>query len=156
MTTKITELLNSALNDELTAIHQYLYFHFHCEDQGLKRLAGLFKRAAVEEMHHVEKLAERILFLEGDVNMRVEKRVEQLTDVKTMLQLASKMELDGVKDYNSWARICTESSDAVSRLLLEGLAADEERHYDLFNREVENIQKFGDNYLALQSIGKGE
>ena len=39
---KSIELLNKAVADELSATHQYMYFHFHCEDQGYALLAGLF------------------------------------------------------------------------------------------------------------------
>ena len=49
--TKIIELLNAAVRDELTAIHQYLYLHFHCEDQRLNWAAAMYKKAAVEQMH---------------------------------------------------------------------------------------------------------
>ena len=76
MHTKSIELLNKAAADELTAIHQYMYFHFHCDDQGYDLLAGLFKRTAIEEMMHVEKLAERILFLKGDVEMKPKDNVQ--------------------------------------------------------------------------------
>jgi len=64
------ELLNVAVGDELQAVHQYMYFHFHLTDQGFEPLAVLFKRTAIEEMGHVEALAERILFLKGDVKMQ--------------------------------------------------------------------------------------
>jgi len=53
------ELLNKAVADELLAIHQYMYFHFHCDDLGYDLLTGLFKRTAIEEMLHIEKLADR-------------------------------------------------------------------------------------------------
>jgi bacterioferritin len=47
-----------------------MYFHFHCDDQGYDLLANLFKRTAPSrEMLHIERLAERILFLKGDVEM---------------------------------------------------------------------------------------
>jgi bacterioferritin len=46
-----------------------MYFHFHCDDQGYDLLAGLFKRTAIEEILHIEKPAERIIFLKGDVEM---------------------------------------------------------------------------------------
>ena len=59
MKEKSIELLNKAVADELFAVHQYMYFHFHCDDQGYELLAGLFKRTAIEEMIHIEKLAER-------------------------------------------------------------------------------------------------
>ena len=32
---KSIELLNRAVADELSAVHQYMYFHFHCDDQGM-------------------------------------------------------------------------------------------------------------------------
>ena len=66
---KSVELLNKAVADEVAALHQYMYFHFHCDDQGFDLLATLFKRTAIEEMIHVEVLAERILFLGGEVEM---------------------------------------------------------------------------------------
>ncbi|MBV2095015.1 MAG: bacterioferritin, partial [Candidatus Thiodiazotropha sp. (ex Codakia orbicularis)] len=46
---KSIELLNQAVADELTAVHQYMYFHFHCDDQGIELLSALFKRTAIEE-----------------------------------------------------------------------------------------------------------
>jgi bacterioferritin len=62
-------LLNESVADELLAVHQYMYFHIHLDDQGFTPLATLFKRTAITEMGHVEALAERILFLKGDVEM---------------------------------------------------------------------------------------
>ncbi len=44
---KSIELLNKAVADELSAVHQYMYSHFHCEDQGYDLLAGLFIRTAI-------------------------------------------------------------------------------------------------------------
>ncbi|PVV05574.1 MAG: bacterioferritin, partial [gamma proteobacterium symbiont of Ctena orbiculata] len=55
---KSIELLNQAVADELTAVHQYMYFHFHCDDQGIELLSALFKRTAIEEMMHIERLAD--------------------------------------------------------------------------------------------------
>ena len=68
---KSIELLNKTVTDKMAAVNQYMYFHFHCDDQGYDLLAGLFKRTAIEEMLHVERLAERILFLKGEVEMTV-------------------------------------------------------------------------------------
>jgi bacterioferritin len=152
MNTRIIELLNAAVKDELSAIHQYLYFHFHCEDQRLNWAATIYKKTAVEEMQHVARLSERILFLKGDVNMTLSQPIKSVKEIKAMLNLSSEMELASARDYNTWARECTENNDAISRQLLESLAAEEERHFDQFNKEIESIQKFGDNYLALQSM----
>ncbi len=153
---KSIELLNKAVADELSAVHQYMYFHFHCDDQGYDLLAGLFKRTAIEEMLHIERLAERILFLKGEVEMKASAEVQKIQDVKEMLKLVSQMEENAILDYNRWANECSANADSVSKKLFEDLVADEERHYDQFDTELENLAKFGDGYLALQSIERSK
>ena len=153
---KSIELLNKAIADELSTVHQYMYFHFHCDDQGYDLLAGLFKRTAIEEMLHVERLAERILFLKGEVEMNTSKAVKNIHDVKEMLGLATKMEESSARDYNLWANECSTNADSVSKKLFEDLVMDEERHFDQYDTEMENLQKFGDGYLALQSIERSK
>jgi bacterioferritin len=153
---KSIELLNKAVADELAAVHQYMYFHFHCDDQGYDLLAGLFKRTAIEEMVHVERLAERILFLKGEIEMKVADDVKKIHDVKEMLQLAVKMEEGSARDYNNWANECSKNADSVSKKLFEDLVMDEERHFDQYDTEVDNLDKFGEKYLALQSIERSK
>ena len=75
---KSIELLNKAVADELYAVHQYMYFHFHCEDQGYDLLGGLFFRTAIEEMGHIELCAERIIFLGGEVEMVAAEEVKKI------------------------------------------------------------------------------
>jgi bacterioferritin len=152
MKQKSIELLNKAVADELTAVHQYMYFHFHCDDQGYILLANLFKRTAIEEMLHVEMLAERILFLKGEVEMKTSEEVKKIHDAKEMLKLASDMETSSANDYNKWANECAQNADSASKKIFEQLVEDEERHFDQYDKETENIAKFGDSYLALQSI----
>lgn len=156
MKEKSIELLNKAVGDELAAVHQYMYFHFHCDDMGYDLLASLFKKTAIEEMGHVEKLAERILFLKGDVEMNATEEVQKLKDVKAMLERAAAMESGSAADYNHWANECSANADSVSKKLFEDLVADEERHFDQYDVEIENMKKFGDNYLALQSIERSK
>lgn len=156
MKEKSIELLNKAVADELTAVHQYMYFHFHCDDQGYDLLANLFKRNAIDEMMHIEQLAERILFLKGEVEMKASKEVQKIHEVKEMLQLAAKMEEDSANDYNKWANECAQNADSVSKKLFEELVEDEEQHFDQYDVEIENLKKFGDNYLALQSMERSK
>ena len=153
---KSIELLNKAVADELSAVHQYMYFHFHCEDQGYELLAQLFFKTAIEEMGHTERSAERILFLGGEVEMVAAMEVEKIHDVREMLVKARQMEQDSVKDYNIWANESSANNDAATKIVFEGLVADEERHYDQYDMEVDSIDKFGDNYLALQSIERSK
>ncbi|MCF8228572.1 MAG: bacterioferritin [Bacteroidales bacterium] len=156
MKEKSIELLNKAVADELTAVHQYMYFHFHCDDQGYDLLANLFRRTAIEEMVHVERLAERILFLGGEVEMVVGDEVKKIHDVREMITLATEMEESSANDYNNWANECSANADSGSKKLFESLVEDEERHFDQFDDEMANLKKFGENYLALQSIERSK
>jgi bacterioferritin len=153
---KSVVLLNQAIADELSAVHQYMFFHFHCDDQGYDLLANLFKRTAIEEMLHIEQLAERILFLKGQVQLKAAKDVQKIHDVKDMLQMACNMEESSVRDYNKWANECSANADSVSKQLFEGLVSDEEMHFDQYDTEMDNLEKFGVNYLALQSIERSK
>ena len=153
---KSVELLNRAAADELAAVHQYMYFHFHCDDLGYDLLAGLFKKTAIEEMLHIERIAERALFLRGDVELHAAAEVEKIHDVRTMLERAAAMEQHSAKAYNEWANECGANADSATKRLFEDLVADEERHYDQYVTELENMDKFGDGYLALQSIERSK
>ncbi|MEJ2237244.1 MAG: bacterioferritin [Gemmatimonadales bacterium] len=153
---KSIDYLNKAVADELAAIHQYMYFHFHCDDQGFDLLASLFKKTAIEEMGHVERAAERILFLNGDVKMNVAEDTLPVQDVRKMLERAAAMEEQSAKEYNEWANECGANADSATKRIFEDLVADEERHYDQFATEMENMDRFGDRYLALQSIERSK
>ena len=152
MKQKSIELLNKAVADELYAVHQYMYFHFHCDDQGYDLLANLFKKTAIQEMMHIETLSERILFLKGDVEMSAAEDVKKVHDVAEMLTMARKMEEESADEYNLWANECAQNADSVTKKIFEGLVEEEEQHFDQFDVELENMEKFGDNYLALQSM----
>lgn len=153
---KSIDLLNKSVADELEAVHQYMYFHFHCDDQGYDLLAALFRKTAIEEMLHVEKLAERILFLKGEVEMKTNSPVKKIHDVKEMLKLAAQMEQQSALDYNKFANECAANADSVTKKLFEQLVLEEETHFDQYDTEMENLEKFGDRYLALQSIERSK
>ena len=153
---KSVELLNRAVADELSTVHQYMYFHFHCDDQGYDLLAGLFRQTAIEEMLHIERIAERILFLKGEVNLVAAAEVKKIHEVGEMLKLAREMEEHSALGYNRWANECGTNADSVSKKLFEDLVADEERHYNQYDDELDNMAKFGDKYLALQFIERSK
>jgi bacterioferritin len=153
---KSIELLNRAVGDELAAVHQYMYFHFHLDDQGFDLLSGLFKRNAIQEMGHVELLAERILFLKGDAVMKAAGDVAPVQDVAAMLEMACKMEEGSTRDYNLWAIECSTNADSSSKKIFEQLVGEEEVHFAQFDNELDKLRKYGEHYLALQSIERGK
>jgi bacterioferritin len=107
----------------------------------------------MEEMVHIERLSERILFLRGDVDLTASLPVEKVTDPEKMLAKAVSMEQQSIVDYNDVANVCAAHSDAQTKQLFESLVADEERHQDQYEKQMDNIRRFGPSYLALQAMG---
>ncbi len=150
---KSVDLLNTAVADELQAVHQYMYWHFHLDDQGFAPLAAIVKRIAIMEMGHLETIADRILFLKGDINMVPAGAVTPITEPDAILAKAAEMERDAVEMYNKFALECSANADAASKQVFESLVNDEETHFDEFDKQLDNIKRFGPSYLALQSFG---
>ncbi|MCP4249569.1 MAG: bacterioferritin [bacterium] len=151
-TEKSITLLNAGVADELHAVHQYMYWHFHVDDQGFAPLAGLLKRIAIMEMGHIEALAERILFLKGDVDMAPAAEVARIVEPEQILARAAEMERQAARMYNESALACGANADSASKQLFESLVNDEEGHFDEFDKQLDNIKRFGPSYLALQSF----
>ncbi len=124
--------------------------------RGYDLLSGLFKRTAIQEMGHVELLAERILFLKGDAVMKAAGDVAPVQDVAAMLEMARKMEEGSARDSNLWANECSANADSVPKKVFEQLVAEEEAHYDQFDNELDKVEKYGERYLALQSIERSK
>jgi bacterioferritin len=150
---KSIELLNLAVADELQAVHQYMYWHFHLADQGFAPLSAMLRRIAIAEMMHVELLAERILFLKGEVNMVAAGPVERITEPEAIITKAAELEHGAVGVYNKFAMECAQAADSASKQLFESLVNDEESHFDEFDKQLDNIKRFGPSYLVLQSFG---
>jgi len=97
-------------------------------------------------------LAERILFLKGDVEMVVAGPIEKIHEPEAILVKAMAMEEGSAKDYNSSALACGANADAASKQIFEHLVEDEEGHFDQYEKQHDNIKRFGLSYLALQSF----
>ena len=157
---KSIELINKGVAKEIETVLQYLYFQFHFEHNGYTHLAKLFKNVAIKEMMHIDMLSDRILFLKGDVIMRPASDIVYLDKVdgkpdlkiEKVLKIAAQMENMTVDLYNDFAKQCGEAGDATSKRLFERLVEVEEEHEDTFDIECDNYEKFGETYLALQTI----
>ena len=154
---KSIDLLNDALGKEIATSLQYMYFHVHFEDAGYEYLSKKMRMISIAEMRHSEELSDRILFLQGDVNMNPSFPTRQITDPKEMFRFAMQLEQSTIDSYNDAARIAAEADDSVTHKMFQDLAVEEEEHLDYFRNELQNLLDYGDKeYLALQSFARSK
>ena len=81
---------------------------------------------------------------------KVKGRVE--LDITKVMKKEEEKESKTVDIYNEFAKQCGELGDATSKRLFERLIEIEEEHQDAFEVESDNCTRFGETYLALQTI----
>jgi bacterioferritin len=148
MSQKVIDLLNKARSRELTAISQYMSQHYELEDTDFGKLASKFKEIAITEMKHAEKLAERILFLNGEPTSKPDALVKKGQQIPQMLTTNMALESSAIKLYNEAAIVCAAEKDQISKELFEELLKEEEDHLNYFENVKDHIDKLGTAYLA--------
>ncbi|HEX9973101.1 MAG TPA: bacterioferritin [bacterium] len=148
---KIIDILNQALADELTAISQYIVHSEMCANWNYTVLHEKIEQRAKDEMKHAESLIARILFLEG---MPIVSKLNPMKIGKTIpeqLLNDTDAEAQAIKNYQNFIKVCLEVGDAGSRELLEDILKDEEDHIDWLEAQQDQIKQMGiENYLASQ------
>jgi bacterioferritin len=149
---KVVELLNEALKNELTATNQY-WLHYRLLDHwGISRLAAFERAESIDEMKHADRLAERILFLDGLPNFQLLGRLRIGETVEEVLKSDLALETEALVQLRGAIRHCESVQDFASRDLLAAILANEEAHVDHLERQAEMIAAMGlQNYLQLQS-----
>jgi bacterioferritin len=152
----VIEQLNAALSAELTAIAQYMVQAEMCDSWGYKRLGGLTKARAIEEMHHAEGLIERIIFLDGTPAIDVPLTPKVGATVQQQLEIDYADEEGAVREYNDAAKICSDAGDAGSKDLFEKMIQDEERHADFLEQQLHSIKEMGIGAYLAQQLQNGK
>jgi bacterioferritin len=148
MSQKVIDLLNKARSRELTAISQYMSQHYELEDSDFGKLASKFKEVAITEMKHAEKLAERILFLNGEPTSKPDALPKKGQQIPQMLTTNMALEAGAIKMYNEASIVCAAEKDQISKELFEDLLKDEEDHINYFENTKDHLEKLGAAYLA--------
>jgi bacterioferritin len=122
--------LNEQLTAELTAINQY-YLHFKMQENwGYTKLAKHTKDESYEEMGHADRLAERILFLEGLPNFQRISALRIGQTVPEQLRADLAVEMEAVTRLRSGIVLMRSRDDVTSARLFEDILDDEEDHID--------------------------
>ena len=154
---QVIEHLNTTLKNELTAVNQYWLHYRLLENAGLTRLAEFERSESIDEMKHADRLAERILFLEGLPNFQMLGRLRIGQNVEEMLRSDLELEVEAVGQLKDAIAHCEQVRDYVSRDLLKDILDNEEEHVDELEKQFDLIAAMGiQNYVQLQSKGASE
>jgi bacterioferritin len=149
---KVIEFLNEALKNELTAINQYWLHYRLLDNMGIAKLAELERHESIDEMKHADKLAERILFLEGLPNFQMLGRLKIGETVEEILRADLALEHEAIPMLREAIAHCETVRDYVSRDLFSDILESEEEHVDTLETQLELIAQMGlQNYIQLQS-----
>jgi bacterioferritin len=149
---KVIDILNEVLKNELTAINQYFLHYRMLDHWGLRRLAKFEYRESIDEMKHADKLAERILFLDGLPNFQMLGRLKIGETVEEVLKADLALEMEALPPLRDGIVHCEAVRDFVTRDLLGEILESEEEHVDTLERQFEMIERMGlANYVQLQS-----
>ena len=149
---KVIELLNEALKNELTAVNQYWLHYRLLDNLGIHHLAEFERHESIDEMKHADRLAERILFLDGLPNFQMLGRLRIGQNVEEMLRADLELEVEAVEQLKGAIVHCESVRDFTSRDLFADILANEEEHVDHLEQQFALIAATGiQNYVQLRS-----
>ncbi len=149
---RVIELLNAVLKNELTAINQYFLHSRMLRSWGIAKLAHYEYKESIDEMHHADRLIDRILFLEGLPNLQDLGKLLLGENVIEILECDLELERQGMPDLREGIAHCESVSDYVTAQLLREILSSEEEHVDWLETQFGLIARMGlENYIQLQS-----
>ncbi len=153
---KVIDFLNEALKNELTAVNQYWLHYRMLDNWGVSRLAEFERHESIDEMKHADKLAERILFLDGLPNFQLLGRLRIGETVEEVLKADLALEMEALPPLRDAIAHCEAVRDYVTRDLFAEILKSEEEHVDTLERQFDMIERMGiANYVQLQSKPEG-
>jgi bacterioferritin len=138
---KIINALNIDVGLELGAAIQYLHHEWTAEGLESPEIIDLFDKISKDEMKHLEKFAERIVYLGGNPTTKPAP-IKTGGNIKKMMQDDLDGENNAIKIYKEHIKLCDKIGDTTTRLMLEEIVSEEEGHADTWETTL-TIRKIG-------------
>ena len=151
---KVIDYLNRAIRSELTAVSQY-WLHYRLQDDwGLGHMAAKSRAESIEEMHHADRLIQRVIFLEGHPNLQKLDPLRIGETPKETLESDLAAEQEARELYREAREYCMSVGDHVSAELFKELMIDEEGHIDFLETQLGLYERIGEERYALLNAAK--
>jgi bacterioferritin len=130
---KLLDFLNKAIARELQVSTQYMWQHVQVTGTDGIIVEDVFRKTAIAEMKHAERLAERLDYLNG-VATTLPEPIFVGGSLIEMLKQDEQDEEGAIMLYKQAVQVAAEEGDYTTRRLLEEILADEETHINTFGK----------------------
>ncbi len=130
---KLLELLNKGIARELQVSIQYMWQHVQVTGIDGAVVDSTFRKIALAEMKHAEKLAERLDYLNGVPTTKPDPIFVGGSLIE-MLKQDELNEEEAINLYKQAIQAANEDGDFTTRRLLEEILSEEETHINIFGK----------------------
>ena len=130
---KLIDLLNKAISSELQVSIQYMWQHVQVTGIDGVTVEGVFRKTAIAEMKHAERLAERLDFLNGVPTTKPDP-IFVTGSLIEMLKQDEQDEERAILLYKQAIQEAAKEGDFTTRRLIEEILAEEEEHINTFGK----------------------
>jgi bacterioferritin len=141
----VIKVLNEALATEIVCVLRYKRHHYTAKGIHSQAVADEFLEHAKEEQEHADRIAERIVQLDGDPDLNPESLASrshsQYVEGDTLVEMIREdliAERIAIESYSEIVRYLGEN-DPTSRRLMEDILANEEEHAEEMKTLLESI-----------------
>lgn len=149
---KTIDNLNTALQMEMSAAHQYQLHAHVLEDWGLNKLAAKMREEMQEELGHSDRFIERVLFLKGDPKIAFEKAPQRAGSLVDMFKADLADEENAIAIYSKAAKAADDVNDIGTRALFEEIVLDEEGHKAWLELQLELSERIGEKAYSAKFV----
>ncbi len=130
---KLLEFLNKGIARELQVSIQYMWQHVQVTGTEGAIVEDIFRKTAIAEMKHAERLAERLDYLNG-VPTTEPDPIFVGGSLIEMLTQDQRNEEEAINLYKQAIQVAAEEGDYTTRRMLEEILAEEENHINTFGK----------------------
>jgi bacterioferritin len=133
VTQKLLDLLNKGIARELQVSIQYMWQHIQVTGTHGAVIEDIFRKTAIAEMKHAERLAERLDYLNGVATTKPDPIFVGGSLIE-MLRQDEQNEEEAINLYKQAIQAAAEEGDYTTRRMLEEILAEEETHINTFGK----------------------
>jgi bacterioferritin len=132
---KLLDLLNKGIARELQVSIQYMWQHVQVTGMDGAVVEDIFRKTAIAEMKHAERLAKRLDYLNGVPTTKPDP-VFVGGSLLEMLKQDEQDEEEAIVLYKQTIQVAADEGDYTTRRLLEEILAEEENHINVFGKLI--------------------